>query len=79
MHSLNATAHVTAECLRNALDTMEQAWPDGEEHYAKLSVHALIGLRARNMDVVYTVRTSLTAMGARSERFQHLCIRSANG
>ena len=37
---------------------MERAWPDGEEHYAKLSVNALIGLWARNMDVVYTMRSS---------------------
>ena len=57
-YSLDATAHVTAECFRRALDVMEQAWPDGEEHYAKLSVNALIGLWARNMDVVYNVRTS---------------------
>ena len=57
-YSLDATAHVTAECFRKALDTMEQAWPDGEEHYAKLSINALIGLWARNMDAVYTVRTS---------------------
>ena len=48
----------TLECFHKALDLMERAWPDGEEHYAKLSVNALIGLWARNMDVVYTVRSS---------------------
>ena len=37
---------------------MEAAWPEGEEHYAKLSVNALIGLWARNMDLIYTMRTS---------------------
>ena len=57
-YSLDATAHVTAGCFRKALDIMEDAWPDGEEHYAKLSINALIGLWARNMDVVYTMRSS---------------------
>ena len=57
-YSLDATAHVTPECFHKALDIMERAWPDGEEHYAKLSVNALIGLWARNMDVVYTMRSS---------------------
>ena len=57
-YSLDATAHVTAECFHKVLDLMERAWPDGEEHYAKLSVNALIGLWARNMDVVHTVRSS---------------------
>ena len=35
---------------------MEEAWP--EEHLAKLSVNALIGLWARNVDLVYLMRTS---------------------
>ena len=35
---------------------MEAAWP--EEHLAKLSVNALIGLWARNVDLVYLMRTS---------------------
>ena len=37
---------------------MEDAWPEGEEHMAKLSVNALIGLWARNQDLVYSMRTS---------------------
>ena len=35
---------------------MEEAWP--EEHLAKLSVNALIGLWARNVDLVYLMRAS---------------------
>ena len=33
--------------LRRALERMDAAWPDGEEHMAKLSVNAMIGLWAR--------------------------------
>ena len=42
--SLDATAHVEPRCLAQALEVMEDAWPEGEEHMAKLSVNALIGL-----------------------------------
>ena len=45
-------------CLAQALEVMEDAWPEGEEHMAKLSVNALIGLWARNQDLVYSMRTS---------------------
>ena len=38
--SLDATAHVDQESVTQALQQMEAAWPEGEEHYAKLSVHA---------------------------------------
>ena len=44
------------ESVTQALQQMEAAWPEGEEHYAKLSVNALIGLWARNMDLIYTKR-----------------------
>ena len=44
--------------MTQALQQMEAAWPEGEEHYAKLSVNALIGLWARNMNLIYTMRTS---------------------
>ena len=54
--SLDATAHVDPSCLAWALRKMEEAWP--EEHLAKLSVNALIGLWARNVDLVYLMRTS---------------------
>ena len=37
---------------------MDAAWPDGEEHMAKLSVNAMIGLWARSTEVVYSVRSS---------------------
>ena len=56
--SLDATAHVDQESVTQALQQMEAAWPEGEEHYTKLSVNALIGLWARNMDLIYTMRTS---------------------
>ncbi|CAE7558183.1 unnamed protein product [Symbiodinium natans] len=39
--SLDATAHVDQESVAQALQQMEEAWPEGEEHYAKLSVNAL--------------------------------------
>ncbi|CAE7477766.1 unnamed protein product [Symbiodinium natans] len=53
VHSLDATAHVDQESVAQALQKMEAAWPEGEEHYAKLSVNALIGLC-----LIYTMRTS---------------------
>ena len=56
--SLDATAHVEPRCLAQALEVMEDAWPEGEEHMAKLSVNALIGLWVRNQDLVYSMRTS---------------------
>ena len=36
---------------------MEEAWGE-DEHLAKLSVNALIGLWARNVDLLYLMRTS---------------------
>ena len=44
--SLEATAHVNQRRLEQALQTMEEAWPEGEEHMAKLSINALVGLFA---------------------------------
>ena len=38
VYSLDATAHVDQESVTQALQQMEAAWPEGEEHYAKLSV-----------------------------------------
>ena len=58
VYSLDATAHVDQDSVTQALQQMEAAWPEGEEHYAKLSVNALIGLWARNMNLIYTMRTS---------------------
>ena len=58
VYSLDATAHVDQESVTQALQQMEAAWPEKEEHYAKLSVNALIGLWARNMNLIYTMRTS---------------------
>ena len=37
---------------------MDAAWPEGEEHMAKLSVNAMIGLWVRSTEVVYSVRSS---------------------
>ena len=44
-----------AGCLAQAL---QKRLAGGEEHMAKLSVNALIGLWARNQDLVYSMRTS---------------------
>ena len=40
------------------VERMDAAWPEGEEHMAKLSVNAMIGLWARRADVIYSVRSS---------------------
>ena len=56
--SLEATARVDQRWLEQALQAMEEAWPEGEEHMAKLSINALVGLFARNLDLVYSMRTS---------------------
>ena len=55
---ISARSHVDAATLRRALERMDAAWPEGEEHMAKLSVNAMIGLWARNTEVVYSVRSS---------------------
>ena len=48
--SLDATAHVDQRCLELVLERMEQNWPEGEEHYAKLAINSLVGLFARNLE-----------------------------
>ena len=42
---ISARSHVDAATLRRALERMDAAWPEGEEHMAKLSVNAMIGLQ----------------------------------
>ena len=37
---------------------MEHNWPEGEEHYAKLAINSLVGLFARNLELVYSMKTS---------------------
>ena len=67
--SLDATAHVEQRCLAWALEKMERAWD--EEHMAKLAVNALIGLWARNVDIVSRCAprtTSSTATAASTGR-----------
>ena len=54
---ISARSHVDAARLRRALERMDAAW-QGEEHMAKLSVNAMIGLWARSTEVVYSVRSS---------------------
>ena len=49
---ISARSHVDAATLRRALECMDAAWPEGEEHMAKLSVNAMIGLWARSTEVV---------------------------
>ena len=55
---ISARSHVDAATLRRALERMGAAWSKGEEHMAKLSVNAMIGLWARSTEVVYSVRSS---------------------
>ena len=52
--SLDATAHVDQRCLELVLERMEQNWPEGEEHYAKLAINSLVGLFARNLELMKT-------------------------
>ena len=56
--SLDATAHVDQRCLELVLERMEQNWPEGEEHYAKLAINSLVGLFARSLELVYSMKTS---------------------
>ena len=56
--SLDATSHVDQRCLELVLERMEQSWPEGEEHYAKLAINSLVGLFARNLELVYSMKTS---------------------
>ena len=56
--SLDATAHVDQRCLELVLERMEQSWPEGEEHYAKLAINSLVGLFARNLELIYSMKTS---------------------
>ena len=64
LHTMNAASHVTAECLAPALDVMEQAWPKGEEHVAKLAVNSMIGLMAHDSNKAYTLRSSSNELDA---------------
>ncbi|OLP75717.1 hypothetical protein AK812_SmicGene44442 [Symbiodinium microadriaticum] len=56
--SLDATAQVDQRCLELVLERMEQNWPEGEEHYAKLAINSLVGLFARNLELIYSMKTS---------------------
>ena len=55
---ISARSHVDAATLRRALERTHAACSKGEEHMAKLSVNAIIGLCARSTEVVYSVRSS---------------------
>ena len=57
-------SHADAATLRRALERTGAAWPEGEEHMAKLSVNAMIGLWARSTEVVYSLRSSSSELGA---------------
>ena len=63
---ISARSHVDAATLRRALERVDAAWPEGEEHMAKLSVNAMIGLWARSTEVVYSVRSSSSEWTARA-------------
>ena len=55
-----------------ALEIMERAWLEGEEHMAKLAVNALIGLWARSKDVFYSMRTSNHEVDGRGCQYQQV-------
>ena len=57
-----------AATLRRALERMDAAWPEGEEHMAKLSVNAMIGLWARSTEVGAAAAVSWTAWARTSLR-----------
>ena len=57
LYSLQATAHVPPECLEEPLKVMQEAWGE-EQHLAKLSVNAMVGLWASDTQHTYSVRTS---------------------
>ena len=64
--------HRSPDCLARALEIMERAWPEGEEHMAKLAVNALIGLWARSKDVFYSMRTSNHEVDGRGCQYQQV-------
>ena len=45
---ISARSHVDAATLRRALERMDAAWSEGEEHMAKLSVNAMIACGAQH-------------------------------
>ena len=65
-------AHVSPDCLARALEIMERAWPEGEEHMAKLAVNAPIRLWARSKDVFYSMRTSNHEVDGRGCQYQQV-------
>ena len=68
---ISARSHVDAATLRRTLERMDAAWPEGEEHMAKLSVNAMIGLWARSTEAVYSVRSSSSELdGAGADFFR---------
>ena len=56
--SLQATAHVPSSILARALNVMDHAWVDLDTSMAKLSVHSMIGLFARDVSQTFSVRSS---------------------
>ena len=67
-----------AATLWRALERMDAAWPEGEEHMVKLSVNAMIGLWARSTEVVYSVRSSSSELdGAGADFSQAFAWRGA--
>ena len=65
---VSARSHVDTATLRRALERMDAAW-QGEERMAKLSVNAMIGLRARSTEVVYSVRSSSSELNGAGADF----------
>ena len=57
---------------------MEEAWGK-EEHLAKLSVNSLIGLWARNVDLLYLMRTSNNQLDGNGCQYRQTFVDSKGG
>ena len=77
--SLDATAHVDQQCLEQVLQRMEHNWPEGEEHYAKLAINSLVGLFARNLELVYSMKTSNHQVGGEGCSWRQIFTDAAGG
>ena len=78
---ISARSHRDAATLRRALERMDAAWPEGEEHMAKLSVNAMIGLWARTTEVVHCAAAGnfLLLLGLGAQTADHWVRRYVRG
>ncbi len=76
---IQASAHVSPECLATVLDIMEAAWPADDAHLKKFSVNALIGRWANQEQYTYNVRTSQHAEDCLGYHMKRLVSFNGNG